>query len=188
MSDPPGSTSAEYHAQQGPGDIDSTFSSKTRRSRLFFGICDMRTATVALDILNIGFTVVVAVVLSLMFLVQGGPFVFQNIMFAVGVGLATAAISVIGLWGAMNWNLNGLYVATLGFLGVLVWRLVRLDWVDILVSALLLYPHVMLTFEMRNGILTPENFEQEEFLTEQGKDFVEMAHHYISPKNSAAET
>ena len=66
---------------------------------------------------------------------------------------------------------------------VLIWRIVHLDWVDIVVTLLLLYPHTMLTMEMRSGIMTPETFEREEYLTESGRDFVEMAHTYISPKN-----
>jgi hypothetical protein len=143
----------------------------------------MRTATVALDVLNIGFTVVVVLVLSLMYLLQGGPFVFQNIMGAIGAGIVTASVSAVGLWASMNWQLKGLYAATAGFFSVLIWRLVHLDWVDIIVNALLLYPHFFLTMEMRAGIMTPETFDQEEYLTEGGRDFVEMAHQYISPKN-----
>jgi hypothetical protein len=176
--DPPPSNT-NYHVQS---DFSSSASSP-RRSRLFFGICDMRTACVALDVLNIGFTILVVLVLTLIFLLQGGPFLLANIMGALASGLITAGISAIGLWGAMNWNLPALYVASIGFILVLLWRMVHLDWVDIVVSSLLLYPHVMLTMEMRVGIMTPETYEREEYLTDTGRDFVEMAHTYISPKN-----
>ena len=159
-----------------------------RRSKLFFGVCDMRTATVALDVLNLGFTAVVVVVLTLVYLLQGGPFVGQNILAVLGSGVVTASLSGLGLYAAMHWRLKALYGATAGFLSVLVWRCIHLDWVDILVNALLLYPHAMLAMEMRSGVMTPETFENEEYLTEGGRDFVEMAHQYISPKNGADDS
>jgi hypothetical protein len=98
-------------------------------------------------------------------------------------GILSAGISAIGLWGAMNWNLNALYAATIGFGLIFIWRMVHLDWVDIVVSLLLLYPHVVLTMEMRAGVMTPETYNREEYLTDSGRDFVEMAHNYLSPKN-----
>ncbi|KAG7341753.1 hypothetical protein IV203_023706 [Nitzschia inconspicua] len=193
---PPFSSSSNYyvqtdHQQQSsnhhPSSLSSPSSPKQRRSRLFFGVCDMRTATVALNLLNIAFTAIVVVVLSLMFLLQGGPFVGKNIFHTVMSGLLTAGISAVGLYGAMNWNLNALYVSILGFFTIFVWRFVHLDWIDIVVTAVLLYPHSMLTFEMRAGILTPETFDREEYLTESGRDLVEMAHQYISPKNGGTD-
>jgi hypothetical protein len=176
--DPPPS-STNYHVQT---DFSSS-SSPSRRSQLFFGICDMRTACVALDVLNIGFTVIVVVVLTILFLVQGGPFVLANIVGTLISGIITAGISAVGLWGAMNWNMMALYAASIGFFFVFIWRAIHLDWVDIVVSLLLLYPHSMLSMEMRAGIMSPETFDREEYLTDSGRDFVEMAHNYISPKN-----
>ncbi|KAG7351564.1 hypothetical protein IV203_010924 [Nitzschia inconspicua] len=196
LSSPPFSSSSNYyvqtdHQQQSSNHHPSSSSSPSspkqqRRSRLFFGVCDMRTATVALNLLNIVFTAVVVVVLSLMFLLQGGPFVGKNIFHTVMTGFLTAGISAVGLYGAMNWNLNALYVSILGFVTIFVWRFVHLDWIDIIVTAVLLYPHSMLTLEMRAGILTPETFDREEYLTESGRDLVEMAHQYISPKHENA--
>jgi hypothetical protein len=40
--------------------------------------------------------------------------------------------------------------------------------------------------EMRAGIMTPETFDEEEYVTEGGRDFVEMAHQYISPAHSTS--
>jgi hypothetical protein len=155
-----------------------------RKSRLFFGICDMRTAAVALDVLNICFTAVVAVVLILMFVIQGGPFVMRNIFLVIGGGLLTAGVSGIGLLAAMNWHLVGMGLATVGFAALLVVRIIHLEYVDIVVTALLLFPHAMLTMEMQSGILTKETFEKEEYIVEGGREIVEMAHGYISPNVS----
>lgn len=158
-----------------------------RKSRLFFGICDMRTAAVALNILNICFTALVAAILTLMFLIQGGPFVMRNILYTIGGSVLTAGISGIGLAAAMNWHLIGMCVATVGFVALLAIRIIHLEYMDIVVTALLLYPHVMLTVEMKTGVLTKETFEKEEYIVESGRDFVEMAHGYISPDASLCE-
>lgn len=184
-----GNSSANY-AQHGDGPDGigrEDHQVASRQSSLFFGICDMRTATVALDVLNVCFTGVVAIVLSLMFLVQGGPFVMSNIMGAVGGGLMTAGVSVIGLVAAMTWHLAGMYCASVGFVALLVYRIVNMDYVDIVVTALLLYPHVMLSVEMRSGILSKDTYDKEEYIVEAGRDFVEMAHGYISPDDSTQQ-
>jgi hypothetical protein len=185
MSDP----EADYHnaeeAAEGTA-AGETPPSRTnhRKSKLFFGICDMRTATVALDVLNIAFTFVVVILLTIMYLIQGGPFVLQNIMYAISGGLVSAGLSGIGLYSAMKWNLRGLYFVTGGFIVLLLFRLITLDWVDIVLTSLLVYPHLMFVMEIRSGIMTEETFPQEEYLSEGGKDFVEMAHNYISPAKS----
>jgi hypothetical protein len=157
-----------------------------RRSQLFFQICDMRTATVALNLLNVIFTVMVALILSLMYIIQGGPFVWQNIGTVLSGGFISAGASALGLWSAMNWHIHGITVTTILFVLILIWRLIKLEWIDILITCLLLYPHVVLTMEMKSGILSSQTFSEEEYVAESGRDFVEMAHDYISPQNSMA--
>jgi len=171
-SDPPGTCSTNYT------------NTKNRKSKLFFKICDMRTAAVALNVLNVVFTVLVTCILSTVFAFQGGPFVVQNIVTVLGAGFITAGASALGLWSAMNWKTNGVMAASTLFAVILLWRIIKLEWIDILVTALLLYPHVVLTMEMKSGVLSPENYEVEEYVAEGGRDFVGMAHDYISPQNS----
>mmetsp|Transcript_41739 Transcript_41739/g.46587 ORF Transcript_41739/g.46587 Transcript_41739/m.46587 type:complete len:213 (+) Transcript_41739:198-836(+) len=155
-----------------------------RKSRLFLKLCDMRTAVVTLNILNIVFTVLVTCILATVFAIQAGPYGVQNILTVLGAGLITAGASAVGLWSAMNWKTNGVLAASVVFAIVFVWRCIKLEWIDILVTALLLYPHVVLTKEMKSGVLSPETYEVEEYVAEGGRDFVGMAHDYISPQNS----
>jgi len=155
-----------------------------RKSSLFFRMCDMRTATVALNIINIIFTLIVAIIISTMYAFDQGPNNSRAIFGVIFGAIIISGISILGLYSAMNWNLNGMYASTAGFACVLLYRLIHLDIVDVLVTGVLLYPHIVLTLEMSSGILTPETFEEEEFVAEGGRDFVEMAHTYISPINS----
>ena len=167
-------------------DESAAYVNPNRKSKLFFKICDMRTATVALNILNIVFTVVVALLLSLMFAFESGPYKLQTISSVIGGALLVAGASGLGLYSAMKWRLDGM-MATVAIFGlILLWRIFKLEWVDVLVTGLLLYPHVVFTLEMRTGVMTPETFDEEEFVTEGGRDFVEMANNYVSPQNSMA--
>ena len=97
-----------------------------RKSKLFFKICDMRTATVALNLLNVIFTVTVALILALVYIVQGGPFVWQNIGTVLGGGFISAGASALGLWSAMNWHIHGITATTILFALILIWRLIKL--------------------------------------------------------------
>jgi len=176
QSDPPGS------ATGGMGSNNQT--GIPRKSKLFFNICDMRTAVVALNVLNVVFTVLVTVILATVFAIQAGPYGIQNILTVLGAGLITAGASAVGLWSAMNWKTNGVLAASVVFALVFVWRCLHLEWIDIFVTALLLYPHIVLTQEMKAGVLSPETYAVEEYVAEGGRDFVGMAHDYISPQNS----
>jgi hypothetical protein len=152
-----------------------------RKSQLFFGLCDMRTATVALNIINVIFTVIVALILITMYAVDNGPYRINAVGSVIGWALLVSAISGLGLYSAMDWKLNGMYAATAAFGIILIVRICQFDFPDVVVTGFLLYPHVIFTMEMRSGIMTPETFDDEEFVTEGGRDFVEMANFYITP-------
>jgi len=155
-----------------------------RKSKLFFGLCDMRTATVTLNIINLIFTVIVAIILTFMYAFDNGPYRLQSILSVFFNAVVVCAVSGLGLYSAMTWRLDGMMVATGAFALILLTRIVHFDFVEVLVTGILLYPHIIFTTEMRSGIMTPETFEGEEFVTEGGRDFVEMAHQYISPLDS----
>lgn len=154
------------------------------KSKLFFGLCDMRTATVSLNIINIIFTVIVALILCFMYAFDNGPYRLQAISSVLFGAIAVSCVSGLGLYSAMAWRLDGMHATTAAFALILVVRILKIDIIDALVTGLLLYPHVIFTMEMRSGIMSPETFDGEEYVTEGGRDFVEMAHTYISPNDT----
>jgi hypothetical protein len=158
------------------------------KSKLFFGLCDMRTATVSLNIINIIFTVIVALILCFMYAFDNGPYRLQAVSAVLFGAIAVSCVSGLGLYSAMNWRLDGMYATTVAFVLILVVRILKIDIIDALVTGVLLYPHVIFTMEMRSGIMTPETFDGEEYVTEGGRDFVEMAHAYISPNDTMVST
>eukprot|EP00536_Pseudo-nitzschia_multiseries_P009672 jgi/Psemu1/23950/gm1.23950_g len=149
-----------------------------RRSQVFFNICDMRTATVIVNILNIVFTVIVTLIMAFMSAFEYGPYKIQHTLRTILGGVLVSLISFVALYSAMNWREDGMMASTAAYGLVLLVRLIKFEWIDVLVTALILYPHVIFTMEMRNGIMTPDTFENEEYVTETGRDFVEMAHTY----------
>jgi hypothetical protein len=181
-------TSTTNYAHHDGSVQDSTMNNPNRKSQLFFGICDMRTATVALNIINIAFTVIVAIIMMSMYAFGSGFYRSQAISSVLFWAIIITVVSGIGLYSAMTWRLDGMYVSTAGFAIILLARIIKLDFIDLLVTAFLLYPHIVFTMEMRSGIMTPENFDEEEYVTEGGRDFVEMAHQYISPTFSQSMT
>mmetsp|Transcript_6196 Transcript_6196/g.15374 ORF Transcript_6196/g.15374 Transcript_6196/m.15374 type:complete len:183 (+) Transcript_6196:195-743(+) len=163
---------------------ESTYTNRNRRSKLFFGICDMRTATVVVNILNIIFTLVVGLIMTIMFAFENGPYKGNHILSIILEAVGVSAISALGLYSAMNWRLNGMIVSTVAFVAILAFHLIKFEWIDFLVTALILYPQIVFTMEMRSGVMSPETFETEEYVAEGGRDFVEMANHYISPNST----
>lgn len=162
----------------------SSPTNNNRKSQTFLTLCDMRTATVVLNILNIFFTLVVAIVLTLLYAFERGPYKLQHIFQTLFGAFCVAGISSIGLYSAMNWRLEGMMAATAAFGLVFVMRLIKLEFIDVLITGLIFYVHVVFTMEMRSGVMTPETFEEEEYVAEGGRDFVEMAHSYVSTQNS----
>eukprot|EP00531_Pseudo-nitzschia_arenysensis_P013540 CAMPEP_0116144450 /NCGR_PEP_ID=MMETSP0329-20121206/16012_1 /TAXON_ID=697910 /ORGANISM="Pseudo-nitzschia arenysensis, Strain B593" /LENGTH=185 /DNA_ID=CAMNT_0003639881 /DNA_START=66 /DNA_END=623 /DNA_ORIENTATION=+ len=173
-----------YAEQQ---DDDPTFN-PNRKSKLFFGLCDMRTAVVALDLINIVFTVIVAIILTTMYALDSGPYKSSAISSVLLSSAFVTVTSMVGLYSSMNWRFDGMIGTCVAFSLVLVLRIWHMDFIDVIVTAVLLYPHVVLTMEMHSGVMSPETFDDEEFVAEGGRDFVEMAHTYISPANTAVNT
>ncbi len=173
------------YAQQ--NEDDPTFN-PNRKSKLFFGLSDMRTAVVALNLINIVFTVIVGIILSTMYALDSGPYKSSAITSVLLSSAFVTATSMVGLYSSMNWRFDGMIATCVAFSLVLVLRIWHMDFIDVIVTGLLLYPHIVLTMEMHSGVMSPETFDDEEFVAEGGRDFVEMAHQYISPANTAVNT
>lgn len=172
------SSNADYYVHEQEGSITTN---PNRKSRLFFKLCDMRTATVVLNILNIVFTLAVGLVLVSMYAFERGPYKGHAIWSTLLGSLYVAGISSLGLVGAMKWNLQYVEASTAALAALFFFRFCRLDWFDAILAGFLVYANGSLAMDMRSGALTPETFAEEEYVHESGRDFVEMANHYISP-------
>jgi hypothetical protein len=130
---------------------------------LFYFICDMRIAVVFLNIMNICLLLLSSFI---------GIYKFGwGTLLVIFPGLV---LSGIAIYGAMNFELWALVMATIGFLLGLLSDFWYLNWIGIAFGMLVCYPHVVLTYEIKEGILNKETYnKQEEFVCDEAKEYVE---------------
>ena len=153
-------TATEYEAHDGGDEVE-------RQGHLLFGfVCDMRIAVVFLNIFNI-------VAISVGIIITGLQFkTFSAAWYAFENGFLSIALSIVGALGALNYVLWMVGVATAGFaIGFLI-DLFGLHLIGILVGGLVLYPHVVLTYEIHEGIMSKETYPREEHIVE--NDFIKV--------------
>jgi hypothetical protein len=63
----------------------------------------------------------------------------------------------------MHFELWAVAMASIGFIIGLCVDLWLPNWLGILVGLLVIYPHAMLTYEIKKGIMSQENYKNEEF-------------------------
>ena len=153
-----------------------------RKSKTFLGICDFRIATMFVNGLNLAMILVGVLVAAIR-----GPLFFKSIIGALAIGLPGIVLSGLGLYGAHKFELWAMYLACAGFLVATILDGILMNWLGFAVTLIVLIPHVILTYEMRNGIMTPETYVQEEFLVPQGRELVDKASSYMAPTNSATQ-
>ena len=149
------------------------------------GCCDMRRAVIILN------TISIILVGLLAFIAYSSTNVLvQNIdddavqesfedallttYILIGIGIAA---SLVGIWGAYSYNILGVGFSAFFIVAFFITDTVRaiqfankydvpLPTLDIatgaLIDALLLYPHVGLIAEIKNGTMTPETYPREQ--------------------------
>jgi hypothetical protein len=140
------------------------------------GICDMRIATIFANAFNIAMTLVGVLAMG-----------FRDNLFwkamgaAFAMGLPGLVLSGVGLYGAKTFELWAMYLACGGFAVILLVDAILWQWVGFVVTTIVLFPHAALTLEMRNGVITKENYAEQTFVSPEGMEFVNRAHAYIAP-------
>ena len=88
---------------------------------------------------------------------------YGSIWVAVGLSIARLFFNALGAWGAYKYLLWPVGASLVIYAVECVFAVVTLNLVGVLVSGCFAYPHVYLILEMRNGIMTKENYETEKF-------------------------
>ena len=177
---------ATDYVDGGSGDDNEDINAKEpsgRRPFTLFGICDMRIGCIFINSFNISMIIVGCLVAS----IRDNMF-WKSIGATFAAGLPGLILSSMGLYGAKTFELWAMYLATGGFLVALIMDAVLLSWIGFFVTAIVVFPHIVLTYEIRNGVLTKDNYVEEEYLHDTGRELVDQAHAYIAPTTSAAAT
>jgi hypothetical protein len=79
-------------------------------------------------------------------------------------GLLGILLSCIGVFGAIRFDMRASGLATIGFLFCFIMDFIGFNWIGVLIDALLIYPHAYFTWEVYRGVMTKENYKDEEYL------------------------
>jgi hypothetical protein len=156
-------TKNEKKEMQQNSDYEAHTAGEERQGHLLFGfVCDMRIATVFINIFNILALVVGIVITGIQYKTFTATFyAFENAFLGI-------ALSIVGALGALNYVLWMVAVATTGFGLGFILDLFGLHLIGILIGALVLYPHAVLTYEIKEGIMSKETYAREEHIADNG--------------------
>ena len=155
---------AAENAKAAKGDNDDTSGRRSRLGHIFCGgLCDMRIATVIINSINIIFRVV-----CLVFELIWGDY------YATAVDYCSLILSVIAVFGALNYDVMCTTVATVGqiwFLGVYIAD--RAMWPLYILDTLMIYSTGVVTYEIYIGIMSKKTYSREEYLEPVTRSYIQ---------------
>lgn len=182
----PGSSSYAGSLSMGQaGDDGDTFPNSTSHHLLFCNCCcDHRRAVLAMNVITIVFKI-----LGMIFVAVGASFVGKNLDeieadleddevrkeldgFVKEGGLAIVEILVevfavvsiglhcCGIYGALNFKQWGIITAGSTYAISLLLGVITLDFGNIILSGLFLYPHIFMVKLMKEGVMTDYNYHK----------------------------
>jgi Na+/H+-translocating membrane pyrophosphatase len=136
--------------QQGPSSSTAT---PRNNHLLFYKLCDTRKAVLIVNAFNI-----LAILISVIF----KAVVYHELHFGgLFSGLFGIILSVIGLFGAIHFDVKASGLATLGFAFCFLMDFIRLNLIGVLIDALLVYPHAYFTYEVYRGVMVKETYKKD---------------------------
>lgn len=142
-------------------------SERKKDGALFLGICDMRFATIGLNILHL-----ISIFTTLFCQLFGRTAQSGYVAALIGI-----LLSVVSTLGATLFSFEIMYLTTLGMIGLTVFYLVTVKIAYFILGCLLLYPQCSYLYEVRHGIMSKERYEsgQEAFISEEGRIVMETS-------------
>jgi hypothetical protein len=136
-------------------DYEAHIGGEERQGHLLFGfVCDMRIAADFINIFNI-------LVLLVSIVITGADF------YAFINSFSGIPLIIFGALGVLNYVLWMVAVAIIGFGLGFILDLFGLHLIGILIGVLVLYPHIVLTYEINEGgIMSNETYAREEHVVD----------------------
>lgn len=138
---------------------------------LFCGFCDMRIATILLNVMHMIFSTLLELFeMTHRFYVSEPPLLwFLALLF-----------SGLGVLGAMRFNLTSIFCSTLGLICLFVLYLAEEHMIGMAMICVILYSHVVFICEMKKGIMTQQTYEEHQYMDEMGQEVLQKASSYAS--------
>lgn len=139
---------------EGQGASSSTNVNVQRNNHLFFSkLCDTRKAVLIVNTINVLFIIISAIVSAVVH--------HQFHLGGLFGGLFGIFLSVIGLYGAIHFDMKASGVAAVGFALCFLMDFIRLNLIAVVIDALLVYPNAYFTWEVYRGIMSKETYKKD---------------------------
>ena len=126
-----------------------------RQGKLFFKLCDMRAATVLVNILNV-LAISIGMVIHMIKYLGVMP---------LNAAIPAFVLSAIAIFGALNFELWAVAMAAVGFAVGLIVDLMWLNIFGIVTGCLVLYPTATMAHELYTGIMSKDTYlTREEYI------------------------
>ena len=136
---------------------------RQRLGRTYCGWCDMRIATCLLNISH----VIVALITEMIERMTWGNRNYLKeppILLILGI-----LVSAVGLGGAIRFSKNALLASSAMFTILCFFYAGEMDYGALAIALAVFFAQLYLADEIHRGIMTPETYEQEEYIDESGK-------------------
>jgi hypothetical protein len=145
--------------------------SPTASATLFCWFCDMRIASVMLNMVHLIFSTLLEVMeMTHSFQVSEPP-----VMWVLAV-----IFSGLGVFGAIHFHWTAMFCSSLGLICLFVLYLSEEHIFGLILLGLILYCHVVFICEMKRGIMTKEHYADHQYMDEMGQEALQKAHSYAS--------
>jgi hypothetical protein len=158
-------------------EIENSIQSQKQGHKCCGGCCDMRRAVIIVNIVSMIFSLLGVAFMGLGFellktasdaldddqVKQSGGDAMQNLpMGAIVAGMLISLASyVLGIMGAISFTPWQVMVATACYGIHFVFQVMTVNIMGMIFTGFFAYPHVFFILEMKNNIMTPENYHNE---------------------------
>jgi hypothetical protein len=182
----------ESEEAQGDNNNNSSNNSSSRRNwfrgggrpspppnaTLFCWFCDMRIATILLNVLHMIFSTFLELFeMTGRFLVSEPPLLY----------ILCLVFSGLGVFGALHFNMTAVFTATLGLIFLFVLYLSEEHVFGLVLLVMIVYSHFVFMVEIKRGIMTHANYEQHQYMDEMGQEALQKAHSFASDVGDATK-
>jgi hypothetical protein len=139
--------------------------------------CDMRIATVLLNVLHLGFSTL----LEILYISTNNWMIDEPPMLC----LLAVVFSGLGVFGGLHFNLMAMYTSTVGLVMLFFMYLKEVHIFGLGLVCGCIFVHTIFIHELRQGVLTKDNYTEKEYIDETGRDVIQSARSFAS---DAADT
>jgi len=130
---------------------------------------DMRRSVILVDMINIGYVIAGIISLVVLHSLDSSEFddddvqvvaseMDDNMGLLMAFAVLKVGLSVLGIYGAMQYNIYMVAVCLATYLFDFFYSLSLMNMMPVIYSSLFAYPHVVYIYEVQLGIVTPDNY------------------------------